>query len=149
MEESAAFAHTLENLVGAGPFWLWAALSAFLIIYLLALPFGGLATYAERKIAADFQDRIGPNRVGPLGILQFLADAVKMLAKEDFIPRGGDKLLFNIAPVFVVVGACSAFAVLPLGKYLVGADLNIGVFLFACGYHPGGSGYIVGKLVIK
>ncbi len=125
---SANLAHSLHSWFGGGPLWAWAALSAFLIIYLLALPFGGLATYIERKISADIQDRIGPNRVGPYGIFQFFADAVKMLAKEDFIPPGSDKWLFNLAPVLVVMGACSAFAVLPLGKYLVGADVNIGVF---------------------
>ncbi len=132
--QSAAFANTMKDTLGAiplfsfVPFWGWAALSAFLVIYLLALPFGGLATYVERKIAADIQDRIGPNRVGPIGILQFLADAVKMLAKEDFIPAGADKFLFNLAPVLVVMGTCAAFACLPLGQYLIGADINIGVF---------------------
>lgn len=129
---SAPFAASLQTWVGFGPIWLWALASAVLVIFLLALPFGGLATYAERKIAADIQDRIGPNRVGPYGILQFLADAVKMLAKEDFIPAGADRWLFNLAPVLVVTGACAAFAVLPLGKNLVGADVNIGVlFLFS------------------
>ena len=73
-----------------------AAVSALLVIYLLALPFGGIATYIERKIAADMQDRIGPNRVGPIGIFQFAADAVKMLSKEDFIPKGGDRFLYNL-----------------------------------------------------
>src|SRR5271170_2174667 len=106
MANTAAFAHTLQNWLG-GPLWIWAAASAFLIIYLLALPFGGFATYVERKVAADIQDRIGPNRVGPLGILQFLADGVKMLAKEDFVPNGADKFLYNLAQVFVVTGACS------------------------------------------
>jgi len=127
MAETAYFAHSLQTWLGGGPLWIWGAVSAVVVIFGLALPFGGLATYAERKIAADIQDRVGPNRVGPFGILQFLADAVKMLAKEDFIPRGGDHFLFNIAPVFVVVGACATFAVLPLSKYLLGADLNIGV----------------------
>jgi len=123
---TAAFAHTFQGWMG-GPLWIWAAFSALVIIYALALPFGGLATYVERKISADLQDRIGPNRVGPYGIFQFLADAVKMIAKEDFIPTGADKFLFNIAPVFVVTGAVMAFATLPLSKYLVGADLHIGV----------------------
>ena len=128
MIQSAAFAHTLQTWVGFGPLWIWAALSAFGILFLLALPFGGIATYVERKIAADIQDRVGPNRVGPLGILQFGADAVKMLAKEDFIPTGADKFLFNLAPIFVVVGACAAFAALPFGKDITGGDVNIGVF---------------------
>lgn len=125
---SAEFAHTLHEWIGTGPLWLYAAVSAFLVIYLLALPFGGFATYLERKLAADFQDRIGPNRVGPIGLLQFLADGVKMLTKEDFVPKDADKFLFNLAPILVVAGTCSAFAALPLSKYLVGADVNIGVF---------------------
>lgn len=125
---SAAFAHSLQNWIGFGPLWVWAAVSALAVLFLLALPFGGLATYVERKIAADIQDRVGPNRVGPFGILQFLADAVKMLAKEDFVPAGGDRFLYNLAPVLVVMGCCAAFAALPLGKYLVGGDVNIGVF---------------------
>src|ERR1700680_438905 len=99
MVQSAAFANSLDSWIVTGALVFWSALSALLVIYLLALPFGGLATYVERKIAADIQYRIGPNRVGPLGILQFLADAVKMLAKEDFIPTGADKFLFNLAPV--------------------------------------------------
>ncbi len=133
MGNSAAFAHSLQGwteglpLLGAVPLWIWAAVSAFLVVYLLALPFGGIATYAERKVAADIQDRIGPNRVGPIGILQFFADAVKMLSKEDFIPRGADKFLYNLAPMLVVMGAVGAFAVLPLGKSIIGADLNIGL----------------------
>lgn len=127
MANSAAFAHFLQTLTGVGPLWVWALVSVILVLFLLALPFAGLATYVERKIAADIQDRVGPNRVGPYGILQFLADAVKMLAKEDFIPTGGDKFLFNLAPILVVLGALSAFAALPLGRALVGADLNIGI----------------------
>ena len=130
MAQSAALAHSLQAWLPGVPFplWGWAAISAVLIIFLLALPFGGFATYLERKIAADIQDRIGPNRVGPIGLLQFIADGVKMLAKEDFVPPGGDRALFNLAPVLVLVGACGAFAALPLGKYLVGADINIGIF---------------------
>jgi len=128
VENSANFAHSLQNWIGFGPLWVWAAFSAFAIIYLLAMPFGGFATYLERKVSADLQDRIGPNRVGPFGILQFLADGVKMLAKEDFRPPGGDRFLYNFAPVLVLTGAMMAFAALPLSRYLVGADLNIGIF---------------------
>src|SRR4051812_37015352 len=98
---SAVFAQTFQTWFGElpllklVPLWGWALVSAAVVIFGLALPFGGLATYVERKIAADIQDRIGPNRVGPIGILQFLADAVKMLAKEDFIPKGADKFFYN------------------------------------------------------
>lgn len=128
MIQSAAFATSIQGWVGGGPLWVWAAIAAVLVVFLLALPFGGLATYAERKVAADIQDRIGPNRVGPLGILQFLADAVKMLGKEDFVPEGGDRFLYNLAPVLVVMGAVGAFTALPLGQHLIGGDVNIGVF---------------------
>jgi len=124
---SANFANSLQTWIGIGPLWIWAIVSALAVLFLLALPFGGFATYVERKIAADMQDRVGPNRVGPYGILQFIADAFKMLGKEDFIPLGCDKFLFNLAPVLVVMGACAAFAALPLSKYLIGADVNIGI----------------------
>ncbi|MBI1860213.1 MAG: NADH-quinone oxidoreductase subunit NuoH [Deltaproteobacteria bacterium] len=127
MQPSAAFAHALNDSIGVLPLWSWAAVTAALVLFLLALPFAGFATFIERRVAAFFQDRLGPNRVGPEGILQFPADAVKMLAKEDFIPAGADRFLFNLAPLLVVVGALSAFAVLPLGRALIGADLNIGV----------------------
>ncbi|NBX75377.1 MAG: NADH-quinone oxidoreductase subunit NuoH [Proteobacteria bacterium] len=130
---SALFAQSLTQWTqgtwfASVPIWVWALVSALLIIYMLALPFGGLATYVERKIAADIQDRIGPNRVGPLGIFQFAADAIKMISKEDYVPPAGDKFLFNIAPVLVVVGSCAGFVALPLGQYLVAGDINIGVF---------------------
>ncbi len=127
VQKSATFAHTFHDWVGILPLWGWTAVSAFVMIFLLALPFGGIATYVERRVAAFMQDRLGPNRVGPEGIGQFFADAVKMLAKEDFIPAGADRFLFNLAPLLVVVGACSAFVALPLSRYLMGGDLNIGV----------------------
>jgi NADH-quinone oxidoreductase subunit H len=128
MVNSAAFATSFQTWIGILPLWGWAAVGALAVIFLLALPFGGLATYVERKVAADMQDRIGPNRVGPIGIFQFLADAVKMISKEDFVPRGGDTFLYNLAPILVVMGACGAFAALPLGKGLIGGDVNIGIF---------------------
>ena len=126
--QTATFAHWLQRLVGFGPVWIWALVGAFLYVYAIALFFGGFATYLERKISADLQHRIGPNRVGPYGLLQFIADAVKMLAKEDFVPPRGDRFLYNFAPVLVVGGCCSAFAALPFGQNLLGADINIGVF---------------------
>jgi NADH-quinone oxidoreductase subunit H len=63
-----------------------------------------------------------------LGIFQFAADAIKMISKEDYVPPGGNRFLFNIAPVLVVVGSCAGFVALPLGQYLVAGDINIGVF---------------------
>jgi NADH-quinone oxidoreductase subunit H len=89
---------------------------------------GGLGTYAERKISADLQMRHGPNRVGPYGLLQFLADGVKMLMKEDIVPAVADKFLFTIAPVLALVGVLATFAVLPFSSGLALSDLNVGVF---------------------
>ena len=70
---------------------------------------------AERKILGRIQSRIGPNRVGPWGLLQTLADGVKLGTKEDFIPPAGDRVIFWLAPVFMVVPAAMAWAVLPIG----------------------------------
>lgn len=104
----------------------------FMIVALVIVGFaatvGGLGTYAERKISADIQARIGPNRVGPYGILQMLADGVKMITKEDVMPFTADKFLFYLAPVLCLVGVFATLAVLPWSSGLMMADLNVGVF---------------------
>ena len=99
-----------------------------LIIVALCATIGGLGTYAERKISADLQARIGPNRVGPYGLLQFLADGVKMMTKEDVMPFTADKFLFYLAPLLALVGVFSTLAVLPWSSGFMMADLNVGVF---------------------
>lgn len=102
-------------------------LAAFVVVNVLAL-IGGLGTYAERKISADIQMRHGPNRVGPYGLLQFLADGVKMIMKEDIMPRNADKFLYTIAPMLCLVGVLATLAVLPFSRGFTLTDLNIGVF---------------------
>ncbi|NOT79295.1 MAG: NADH-quinone oxidoreductase subunit NuoH [Bacteriovoracaceae bacterium] len=89
---------------------------------------GGLGTYAERKISADLQARIGPNRVGPFGILQFLADGVKMILKEDIVTTNADRFTFNLAPVLCLVGVFATLAVVPYSSGFMLADLNVGIF---------------------
>ena len=84
--------------------------------------------YAERKISAFMQDRLGPMRVGPYGLLQTIADTIKLLFKEAIYPRGVDRKLFVIAPLLVNVGAFLPFVVIPWGARLQPADLNVGVF---------------------
>jgi NADH-quinone oxidoreductase subunit H len=84
--------------------------------------------YAERKISAFMQDRIGPNRVGPVGLLQTLADTIKLLFKEAIFPKGVDRKLFILAPVIVNTGAFMPFLVIPWGGRLQPADLDVGVF---------------------
>ncbi len=89
---------------------------------------GGAGTLAERKISADMQLRYGPNRVGPYGLLQFLADGVKMFLKEDVIPTDADKFLYLVAPVLCIVGVFGTFAVIPFSDGFAITDLNVGVF---------------------
>ncbi|MDZ4671313.1 MAG: NADH-quinone oxidoreductase subunit NuoH [Phototrophicales bacterium] len=80
----------------------------------------------ERKFAARIQDRLGPNRVGPFGLLQPFADVIKLLGKEDITPAGADKLIYNIAPVMMVMSVLLIWAVVPLSPIHVGMDLEIG-----------------------
>ena len=101
--------------------------AAFVVVNVMAL-IGGLGTYAERKISADIQMRQGPNRVGPFGLLQFLADGVKMIMKEDILPKAADKYLFFIAPILCMVGVFATLAVLPFSSGFTLTHLNIGVF---------------------
>lgn len=86
-----------------------------------------IAVYAERRIAAAIQNRVGPNRVGPYGILQPLADVVKLLLKEDVTPAKGFKTIHAIAPVIPVVTALMTVAVIPFGDGLYATDINAGV----------------------
>jgi NADH-quinone oxidoreductase subunit H len=90
--------------------------------------FAGLVIWFERRIAGRMQSRIGPNRVGPLGLLQFLADALKLIVKEDIIPADGDHILFRMAPYFVMTGFVCTFVVLPFGYHLSATSMNIGLF---------------------
>jgi NADH-quinone oxidoreductase subunit H len=113
------------------PGWLLVALAAaipaiLLVTFMAVGPI--LYVYAETKLAGFFQDRIGPKRVGPHGILQTVADAVKLLFKEAIYPAGADKLLFILAPCLVVVGAFLPFVVVPFGNRLQAANLNVGLF---------------------
>jgi len=122
-----------QNLPGFSDLPLWAqsaipaAVCGVLLITFMAL--GPLVyVYAETKIAGFMQDRIGPKRVGPHGMLQTVADAVKLLFKEAIYPAGADKLLFVLAPCIVNIGAFLPFVVVPWGGQLQTADLNVGVF---------------------
>lgn len=86
--------------------------------------------YIERKVAARVQDRIGPNRVGPYGLLQSVADAVKLLTKEDITPLGADKFIYNLAPIIAFASVVLIWAVIPFTPLHVGADLSIGILYF-------------------
>lgn len=99
-----------------------ASFGLILVIFLIWL---------ERKIAARFQDRLGPNRAGPYGLLQTFADMVKLITKEDVIPEKADKLTFNIAPILSVVAVLLIWAVVPFAPGWIGTDLNVGVLYIA------------------
>jgi NADH-quinone oxidoreductase subunit H len=101
-------------------------LFALVIVALLPLV-AGYIVLVERKVMADMQVRLGPMRVGPHGLLQPIADAVKLLLKEDIIPENADKLVFWGAPLISVTAAMLALAALPIGPFFQIADLNIGL----------------------
>jgi NADH-quinone oxidoreductase subunit H len=103
-----------------------------LIVVLLAVLILGAAfmTYLERRLLAWWQDRYGPNRAGPFGILQAIADVVKILLKEDWIPPRADKPVFVLAPAIVTVMMLLAFAVVPFSPSLHVSDLNVGLLFF-------------------
>jgi NADH-quinone oxidoreductase subunit H len=93
-----------------------------------------LTTILERKGLGRIQNRLGPNRVGPWGFLQPLADGLKTLTKEDLVPQAADRVIHFIAPLVLVVPVFLALAVLPMGRNMVGVDLDAGVlFFFAVG----------------
>lgn len=101
-------------------------LSAFIISNVAAFTFLFM-TYLERKFVGRIQDRIGPNRVGPYGLLQPIADGVKMFTKELITPEAANKVVYNLAPVLAVAPALMVFAVIPFGRDMVASDLDVGL----------------------
>ncbi len=109
------------------------------IVFFVILTLAAYLVFAERRILAWIQDRKGPNRVGPWGLLQPLADVIKMLTKEDFRPAGADKWLFYLAPAMAAVPAIMTFAVIPFGAPIIilgrevplqVSDVNVGLLFF-------------------
>jgi len=90
--------------------------------------------WVERKVVARFQDRIGPNRLGPFGLIQPFADIIKLMIKEDTTPGGADKVVYNIAPMLSMMSVLILWGVVPLAPTMLGVDLNIGVlYIIAAG----------------
>src|SRR5919109_1402206 len=105
------------------------ALAAFILLNAVI----GMVTYVtllERKFAARMQSRIGPYRVGPHGLLQPIADAVKLMMKEDIVPTAADKPVYNLAPIVFLIPCMLIFATMPFAPGLGVADLNIGILFF-------------------
>jgi NADH-quinone oxidoreductase subunit H len=116
--------------------WHWAAGTSFGVAVILCVLFvvgfisvwAMFAVWLERKASADFQVRIGPNVVGPYGLLQSLADGLKLAFKEDLIPRDSDRLLFIIAPAIAFCGAFAAFVAIPFSSAIHVVDVDLGLF---------------------
>jgi NADH-quinone oxidoreductase subunit H len=110
----------------------WATFTELVIVGLVFLTFyaivGLFLVYAERKVCAIIQNRLGPNRVGPLGLFQTIADLIKLLMKELIPIARADKLLFNLAPFIVILASFMAIAAIPFAKGLHAIDFNIGLF---------------------
>jgi len=104
----------------------------------------GYIVLVERKVLADLQVRLGPMRVGPHGVLQPLADALKLMLKEDVIPEPADKALFWLAPVIPAFTAMTAFAVLPFSSFIAVTDVNVGLLVISAMSAVGVVGVIVG-----
>ena len=111
-----------------GPLWpvVWAVLKILVLLVPLLVCVAYL-TYFERKVIGFMQLRVGPNRVGPLGLLQPIADALKLLFKEVLIPSGASKGLFILGPILAIAPSLAAWAVVPVGDGLVIADINAGL----------------------
>jgi len=122
-----AFANWMGNYL---PAWAVNLIMDFIVVVILvvmAILIVLALLWMERKAVARVQDRIGPNRAGPFGLVQPLADAIKMLTKEDVIPTRADKGAFNWAPAIMVAPALLVYAVIPFGRGMIGQDLNIAV----------------------
>lgn len=90
--------------------------------------------WMERKVVARFQDRLGPNRLGPFGLFQPLADVIKLLIKEDITPQGADKLVYNLAPMLALATVIVLWAVIPISVTVVGSTINVGaLYIVAVG----------------
>ncbi|MBI3316912.1 MAG: NADH-quinone oxidoreductase subunit NuoH [Candidatus Omnitrophica bacterium] len=113
----------------------WVLVIKSVLISIAAIAFLGpvtmmYLTLLERKVVGRMQNRIGPNRVGKWGLLQPLADGVKMLTKEDIVPTPADPIAHFLAPILIVVPALLVFAVIPFGRGMTAVDLNVGLLFF-------------------
>jgi len=125
-------ANWLENLLlglglSEGLVSLLLAVIGVVVIATVVLLIDIVLVWVERKVVARFQDRLGPNRVGPYGLIQPIADVIKLLIKEDILPVGADKFIYNLAPIIALATVLLIWAVLPLSSTSVGTSLNVGL----------------------
>jgi NADH-quinone oxidoreductase subunit H len=127
----------IDSIITSGAFWanpprdivgaIVIAVMCAVVLLGIAIPFAGIVTWAERRVWARIQSRVGPNRVGPQGFLQWLADGIKHICKEDLIPAEADSHLFKLAPYLVMLAFLLPWAVMPFSSSLILADLNVGI----------------------
>lgn len=137
MTEFPSMESLVHGLVESGvapagiPVWVHQLLAMLIfggiVVFGFVLPIAGITTWVERRVMGRIQSRIGPNRVGPLGFLQWLADGVKNMLKEDIVPTAADGPLFRAAPYVVMTGFVASFAAIPFGGNLIIADVNVGI----------------------
>jgi len=109
-------------------------LLGIIVLITIMLVIDILLVWIERKVVARFQDRLGPNRVGPFGLIQPFADIIKLFIKENITPKGVDKVVYNLAPVLSVFSVLILWAIIPLAPVIFGVDLNVGLlYLVAAG----------------
>ncbi len=123
------------DIVNKLPAWQLAILATLLkgaVVLFVLLTLAGYAVYVERKVIARLQNRVGPNRAGPWGLLQPLADVLKLLTKEESYPPFVNKVLFLLAPAIIAITGLLGFAIVPIGDspWLVISDLNLGLLFF-------------------
>ena len=123
---------------------LFAPVLVTLVIIAVFPLLAGYIVLVERKVLADFQVRLGPMRVGPHGLLQPIADALKLMLKEDIIPTDSDRAIFWLAPVISTFTGLTAFAVLPFAKNIYVADVNVGLLVISAMSAVGILGIILG-----
>ncbi|HQO49662.1 MAG TPA: NADH-quinone oxidoreductase subunit H, partial [Bacteroidales bacterium] len=113
---------------------LWTVLAVISLPLMFVLVYALIAILAELKVSAWIQERVGPMRTGPYGILQPVAEVIKLIQKEDITPDQSSKLLYNLAPFIIFTGAYAAFAVIPFSESFVPAGIDVGLFyVFAIG----------------